>query len=117
MGKEVTIEAGDLRQRISIYSPPTGVDESGQPLDSLPSMDGWTLDKTRWAKIEPNTGSPYIQSDQIRNLTSHRITMRYNPTLTPRQRIIYGTRIFNVVGLISSEERKVDTIAAAQEVI
>lgn len=114
---ELTIEAGDLRQRVSIWSSPNGVDEYGQETLSKPSMSGWTQIASRWAKIEPNIGAPYIQSDQIRNLTSHRITMRYFGGLSPKHRIKFGNRVFNVVGLLNSDERKIATMIAAQEVI
>lgn len=117
MANNIGLDSGQLRHQLTIYSPPTGLDAYGQALDSTPSMTGWTLYLTRWGKIEPNTGSPYIQSDTIRNLTTHRITFRYVEGLTPRYRIVYGSRVFNVVGLISSEERQIDTVVAAQEVL
>ena len=111
------IDSGELRQRIYIYTPPIGLDQYGQPLNSIPSMECWGRIATRWAKIESNTGSPYVQNDQIRNLTTHRITMRYFAGMSPGYRIVFGTRVFNVVGLITTEERNIDTIVACQEII
>jgi SPP1 family predicted phage head-tail adaptor len=113
----IGIDSGSLRHRLAIYAPPDGQYASGQPIDTNPSMDGWTLLVTRWGMVVPNIGAPYIQSDQIRNSSTHRITIRYFSGLTPSHRIVYGSRIFNVTGLISSEERNIDTMVGAQEVI
>ena len=105
------IDSGELRQRVTIQVNTPTQDAFGQPQDS------WATLTSRWAKIEPNTGAPYIQADTVRNLTSHRITMRHFAGLTPRHRILFGSRTFNVTGLISSEERNIDTVIACQEVI
>jgi head-tail adaptor len=110
------INSGDLRNLITIYNPPSGFDEIGQEFCSTPSMEGWGVVCQRRAKIEPNVGAPYVQNDSIRNITSHRITVRH-VNLTPRQRIKFGDRIFNVLGVINVEERNVQTTVAVQEVI
>lgn len=113
----IGIDSGELRHRVTVYAPPIGLDAYGQPLDAEPSMDLWEPVVSRWAKIESNTGAPYVQNDQIRNLSSHRITMRHLASINAGHRIVFQNRIFNVVGLITSEERNIDTVVACQEVI
>ena len=105
------IESGELRQRVTIQVNTPTQDAFGQPIDS------WSTVTSRWAKIEPNIGSPFVQSDQLRNVSTHRITMRFFEGLSPRHRILYGSRVFNVTGLISSEERQIDTVVLATEVL
>ena len=105
-----------MRQRITIYDPPIGADDYGQDVSAKISMDGWTVNCTRWAKVESSAGSQYIQNDTIRALTSHVITMRYLPTLDAAQRIMIGSRILNVVSFADTEERHIQHVVNAQEV-
>jgi len=111
------IDTGDLRHRVAIYDPPSGLDAFGQDVSANPSMDGWTLSLSRWAKIESNLSNEYVQAQQVRNLGTHTITMRYCPTLLASQRIMFGSRIFNIKSIYSTEERNVDSVCQADEVL
>ena len=106
----VRIAAGELRQQIQIQANTPTNDAYNQRQDS------WSTLVTRWAKIESATGSGYIQSDEVRNLATHRITIRYYADVTPRCRVLFGSRIFNIVAVLNTDERKIETIILATEV-
>jgi SPP1 family predicted phage head-tail adaptor len=105
------LAVGPLRQRVTIQVNTPTTDTYGQ------TVDVWTDEAERWARIEPNVGAPYVQADQLRNLSSHRITLRFYSGLTPRHRVLFGDRVFNITGCINVDERKIVTTALCQEVL
>jgi head-tail adaptor len=112
MPAEVAINAGDLRHRVTIRRNTPVYDAANQP---QPKWNDWL---TRWGKVESIAGSDFIQDAQIRNSSSHVITMRFVPGLDPKtDQIVYGSRTFNLTGLADTEERGIVTVAYAKEVI
>lgn len=103
--------SGDLRQRIVIQQNTPTLSPQHQ------SLDNWSTWQCRWAKIESSNGSAYIQSSQVRNLCSHVVTMRYVEGLTPRHRIVFGSRTFNILSVVITQERNIETVALCQEVL
>lgn len=105
------IDAGDLRRRLAIQANTPAPNSLNQPLDS------WSTVATVWGQIVPTSGQKFTASEQVRNATTHKVIIRYFAGLTPRHRILYGSRVFNILQVINEEEMSVRMTILAQEVV
>ena len=86
-------------------------DTKGQRITSYATI------ATRWASIVPASGQYFVASEQIRNSTSHKVVMRYYDGLSPRDRIKYGSRIFNILSVLDENSLKTRHTLLVTEVI
>lgn len=95
------IRAGDLRRRISIQNRST-VKTSGQ------EQQTWTEVLSCWAEISPLTGRELIAAQAQVSEVTHEVTIRYRAGITPRMRIVYQGRVFNIlfVNDLDTQHRK-----------
>ncbi len=91
--------AGTLRHRVTIERRSSGVDSVGQPVDT------WTKSADVWASISPVTGNEFYIASGKRAEITHEIMLRHGVTLAPRDRILFDSRVFDVVSILNSEER------------
>lgn len=92
------IPIGQLRHRISVQSETMATDASGGALPTYSTID------TRWAKIDPLEGRELYNAQQTVAGTTHKIAMRFYSGLTPKHRLLYGTRIFRIISVLNPEE-------------
>lgn len=106
------IRSGRLRHRVTVERPTEGRDAHGGV--SL----AWSRVATRWAGIEPISGKEFIASEATQTNVSHRIMLRAGGlTLSPRDRIRYGDRLFGITAVLDRDERgAVLEIMATEEV-
>lgn len=91
--------SGRLRNRVTIQSQSTTQDAVGQETIS------WTTVSTVWAQINPLSGRDYYnQSGEHADIT-HEIMMRHGVTVRPGDRIVYGSRNFDVNSVLTVQER------------
>jgi SPP1 family predicted phage head-tail adaptor len=98
------MQAGQLRKRILIQSPPTGQNAYGEPLTT------WADVATVWAEITPLSARELFAAQAVQSETSHKITVRYraefaNPKTVAGMRVVHSGRIFNITGAINIDER------------
>ncbi|MBS0207511.1 MAG: phage head closure protein [Planctomycetes bacterium] len=106
------IAAGDMRQRVTIEANAPTQDKKGQAVPS------WSAVATRWAAILPASGQAFVASEQVRNLTTHKVVMRYFAGLSPDvHRLRYGSRVFNVLSILNESERNVRHTLLVQELL
>ena len=92
--------AGEMIHSVAFQSPPASSDSEG-------GFSGtWTTNLTVKVAIKPVTGRELSLGDKRTATITHEIWMRYVPgrTVTPKQRIIYGSRIFQVRAVINVDE-------------
>ena len=97
------MRAGKLRHRVEIQASTPTQDATGQPIDSWATVTGGTV----WAAIEPISGREFVAAGSFQAEVSHFITLRWDSTitLTPRNRVKFGTRYFSIVSVRNVEER------------
>jgi SPP1 family predicted phage head-tail adaptor len=102
---------GKYRKRINIQSyTKTRGGEGGY-------IQSWATDASRWANINPISGQERVDADQVKALRTHTISMRfYSGTLSAKQRVLFGTRVFHIVSVVNVGERGYDTILDVMEV-
>lgn len=94
------MQSGLLRQQVKIQSRIDGIDAAGD------AMVSWLDVATIWADVQPLRGLERMNAQQVGAAAiDHRITTRYRPGLTPKHRILYGTRVFDIESVINVNER------------
>lgn len=88
----MALRFGTLRHRIEIFTPPTGATKNAYGEWS----DDYTSVGTRWGSVETLSGAEVIQAAQQQATASHKVMLRYFDGLTPRHRLKFGARIFNI---------------------
>lgn len=89
------------------------VRETGGSFTETPS----TL-ATVWASIEPSSSNERYQFGQLAGEMSHTIRIRYLAGVTLSSTITYGSRVFQVLGMIDeSEQHKWLRLACVEELI
>lgn len=103
------MRAGHLRRRIAIQALTEGTDAAGGPTRA------YTTFATVWAALEPSNGRESDQADAYTARVTTKITIRYLTGLVPTMRVLYGTRTFNILGVIDVEERHETMVLQCEE--
>ena len=97
------MRAGGLRHRITIEKPSYVRDSVGEP--SLT----WSAIGTVWADIQPVRARELIAGGKEKTEITHKVIIRYSSTLASQLdeacRILFGSRILSIVGVINTGER------------
>jgi len=115
LADSAVLPAGDLRHRVSLSMP-------GQ---RVPDGDGgftatWTplSPATVWCAIESASAQKLerLVSNTVAAAATHVLMMRYHAGVTTKTRVTFGSRVFEVVGVVNVDERRVRTVALCTEV-
>jgi SPP1 family predicted phage head-tail adaptor len=71
-------------------------------------MIAWVPFATVWANVSPGSGREFEIAKQERPTLSHQITIRYRPSVTPKQRLVAqdrnGRRAFDILTVVNTDE-------------
>ncbi len=107
---------GQKRHLITLQNPGVMVaDGDGGYTQTYANLDP----PTRYAQIKPATAADLerVSAGTVLSTATHVITMDYHDGVTTKTRITFDARTFNVTGVSSPEERKIETVAIAVEVV
>ena len=90
---------GKLRHRITIDQVTEIQDTDGAVLES------WSQYAVVQASIEPISGREYFAAQSTQADVTHRISLRYRSGITPKMRVNYASRIFDILSVINVGER------------
>ena len=96
------MKIGTLRHRVKIQTYTAFRDSFGA------EEPEWTDVATAWASVTPISGKEYFASAQLNAELTTKITMRYLCGITPKMRVVFDERIFEIVSVINYEERNVE---------
>lgn len=65
----------------------------------------WADTTTLWAHLDELSGSEAFEAQQIASKVTHRVTIRYRTSVTPQQRLKYGTRILKIESVRNPDQR------------
>lgn len=91
--------AGQRRARITIQRYTSGRDAVGGFLET------WAEHKKAWARVIDLSGSEAEQGGKVDATATHRFNIRHND-VTPKDRIIWKGRIFNIVKVMDVHEKQ-----------
>jgi len=89
-------------QRVTFQSRGTGQSSTGQPNGAFVEV------MTTWAAIKPITGREYFNASGERAEVTHEIDVQACSelaSLKPKDRALFGSRVFNIKSVINIEER------------
>jgi len=92
---------GELRHRVTIQSATETQDSYGQAVLSFSTL------ATRWASIEQLSGREFFDASKVAAEVTHRVRIRYMTGITPKMRVVYGSRTFEIVAITNPEERNI----------
>lgn len=93
------MRAGRLNKRITIQSPATGQDATGEP------TTGWTDVATVGASIVDVSGREYVAAGGLQNSAQTKITIRYRAGIVPSMRVVHGSDAYNVEAVLGQDKR------------
>jgi SPP1 family predicted phage head-tail adaptor len=93
------VKIGKLRHRITIELVTETQDIDGSVIES------WSAYATSQASIEPISGREYFAAQSTQADVTHRIRIRYLSGITPKMRVNYSSRIFDILSVININER------------
>lgn len=86
------MKAGDYKHRIILERRTAG------------SLNTWAEVDTVWAAVEPLSGNQFYQNLVATTEVTGRVRIRYRTDIKPDWRLKFGTRIFNIVGIVNPKE-------------
>lgn len=102
---------GKLNRKVSILKCIVTRDEFGG------EEKEWILDYEVWARVEPTGGKEYFNREKVTAETSCVITIRYNPNITVLNRIAYGGKVYEIIGVYDESSEHRATIINCKEIV
>lgn len=103
------MQAGELRHQVVVQQLTETQDTYGDTAPAEVSDDQWSTFATRWAKLEPLQGREFLQAGIEQAQSTIWITMRYLAGVTPKMRVAYGSRLFDILSVNSDEQTHRET--------
>lgn len=104
-------KTGSLRHRLTLQSNTPTVDSVGGQVDSYATY------ATVWGSLRPMRGKELINAQQIFAEVDHKAVIRYNATIAPTNRVLFDSRIFEVLAILDWDEMKVWQELSLKEVV
>lgn len=89
---------GTMKHRVTLQSISRVSDGQGGYTES------WTDVADLWASIEPVKGYEKYQAMQVQTPVSHKMVIRYRSGVTTKNRILYGSRVFDIKEVLNVNE-------------
>ena len=105
------MDAAKLNSKIIIQQKAAPFDANGEP-------DGtWSTFATVFACIKPTGGTERYINQQVVSEATHQIAIRYKSGITPKMRVLYGSRVFDIVQVHDREERHTEMWLVCKELV
>lgn len=100
--------AGDLNRRLVLQAPVETGDGAGGVVIAYQTVT------TLWAQVTPKSGRGDVTAASLGALVTHTITIRAGQAVTTRSRFQDGARIYRVVAIRDSDDRRFLVIDAEE---
>lgn len=101
--------SGDMRTAILIEEELTTDDGAGGQTVAFTEIAG------AFAKVESKKGFESFTTDARRALNTYRMTLRYNPLITPKMRVTWKGKTGNITDVDNLEERDMYHVLTVEE--
>ncbi len=105
------MKIGKLRHKITIQEYIATRDSFGAEVQT------WTDKASAFASITPVSGKEYFATQQWNAEVTTKITMRYLQGITPKMRVLFGSRIFEILSVLNFEERNIELNLMCKEAV
>ena len=105
------LSAGSMREQITLQTEARAADGGGGYTQSF------TTNYTVYASVKPVSGNEQYQQGQITDTQQYEFVIRYrsDKTVTPKNRILWGSRVFQIKSVINDMERNKYLVITAAE--
>ena len=93
------VRIGDLKHRVRLESATRVADGGGG------STAYWDLVADVWAAIWPRSADEPFSLDRAAGRATHDIWIRKRDGVKPEMRFVFGTRIFDILGVLDVEDK------------
>ena len=104
------MRAGNLRHRITVEQNTPTRNSKGEEIDSWAPFGG-----PRYGAVIPLTGREAFNAQQRHAEAEIRIEMRYFPGITPKMRVSFGGRLFDILHIANIHTRGSETHLLVKE--
>ena len=104
--------AGKLRHRLIVERL-----LSSQNTTTGEVADTWAFACTYWALVEPLSGDELFESRRVQPEVTHTVTLRYGASVTPVDRLVWGSRVFGILSVIDVGERRRELKLLCKELV
>lgn len=94
------MDAGSLKDRVTIYAMAAGTDDLGQPNGS------WGTLATVWAHVRYLTGIETVKNDAQASVVKASIRIRRRTDVTAAMRVVFGSVTFNVLAVLPDAQSR-----------
>lgn len=101
---------GKLRHRVIIQARTDTANAYGEKVPS------WATWRTPWVNISLANPSERVNSERATETGNVVITLDYLSGLTADHRILYGSRVFHIHGIVNVDERNREMVLSCSEV-
>jgi SPP1 family predicted phage head-tail adaptor len=107
------MQTGRLRNRVTIQYQVTAPDSYNEEIVT------WTELDQVWADIRPTSPRERMinSADQLQATVDHTIIIRWRSDITAKQRIVFGSRIFDVEGYADRTGKRHELQLSCREVL
>lgn len=88
---------GNLKHKITLQSYSETQNDFGEVIK------GWVDFKAAYASIIPMSAKEYFNGG-VQAEATHKVECRYLKDITPKMRVLYGTRVFDITSVINIRE-------------
>jgi len=92
------MRSGDLRHYITIQQAQISYNSISEPVQT------WTTWANVWAAVEPASGKNYYSARQLNAEVDGVCRIRYRSGLLPTMRILFGTRVLQIISIVNPKE-------------
>jgi len=104
------MRAGQLKHRVDIEALADGYDDYGDFVESWSAVYVSVP-----VAIKPVSGSQKNGEGEVDSIVTHELKMRYLPGITPKNRIKYGSRYFDIHSAVNFQEGNRDLLLKCVE--
>ena len=109
----VSVQSGNLRQRITLQSASQEQDVTGQPLTTAVAF------ATCWAEVKPMSGNEIYRAQQYTDEATIQVTIRYRRGVDASMTILYtdqdGDHTYEILAILNEMQQNVYLILLCKE--
>lgn len=91
----MTVNPGAMRERVDVQNPFDQRNSIGE------AIERWESVGTRWASVLSLSSREYLLAGQQQFEVTHRVRMRYAPSVTSRMRLIWRNRALQITSIVA----------------
>lgn len=104
------MQSGRLRHRLKIQAKSESRDTDGNVTITFSDL------ATVWGQVTPLRGSKTVSLERVQDNAQFTVRLRFYAGLTPSHRLLFGTRVLEILAVVNPEERNREMVLSAVEV-